>query len=152
MKQEYRGLPSKVSSLRHDINEYLMHRMKKAGWKGISASHGGIMYSLFKNDMLSMKEIAKEVGRDPSTVTTLVNKLVKLGYAEFLKNPEDLRSKRVQLTKEGKGLYEEFNLISVGLTDIMLYGIKDEEIEQFSSVMKKMSDNLQKVQINQDQA
>lgn len=142
MKDEYRGIPSKISSLRHDMNEYLVYKMREAGWKDISPSHGGIIYALLTYEVLSMKEIAGKVKRDPSTVTTLVNKLVKLGFAEYAKNPNDLRSKQVSLTDKGKELYDDFYYISTGLTNTLLNGLSDNEIDSFMKVAVKMNKNI----------
>lgn len=144
MKDEYRGIPSRVSALRHSMNEFLIKRMRKAGWKEISPSHGGIIYVLLTYKILSMKEIAQKVKRDPSTVTTLVNKLVKLEYAEYTKNPNDLRSKQVSLTDKGKELYDEFYSISMDLTNDLLENIQDDEIDAFINTMEKMNKNIKK--------
>lgn len=142
MKDSYRAIPSKISSLRHDINMYLVQKMREAGWKDISPSHGGIIYALLTYEVLSMKEIADKVKRDPSTVTTLINKLVKLGYAEYTRNPSDLRSKQVKLTKKGKELYNQFNTMSIDLTDTLLKDLSDDEIDSFMKVAKKMNKNI----------
>ena len=142
MKDIYRALPSKVSTLRHNMNVFLTGKMRKAGWQKISPSHGGIIFALLYNPVLSMKEIAMRVKRDPSTVTTLVNKLVNMGYAEFEKNPEDLRSKHVRLTDKGRDLYNEFQEISLNLTDTLLEGISDDEIDSFIKTMEKMNANI----------
>ena len=142
MKDVYRALPSKVSLLRHGMNEFLIKKMRKVGWDGISPSHGGIIYALLNNGVLSMKEIAEKVKRDPSTVTTLVNKLERLGYLEYAKNPNDLRAKQVSLTINGKELYNDFQNISVSLTDTLIGDITDEEIDQFIKTMDKMNKNI----------
>lgn len=142
MKDSYRAIPSKISSLRHDINMYLVQKMREAGWKDISPSHGGIIYALLTHEVLSMKEIADNVKRDPSTVTTLINKLVKLGYAEYTRNPSDLRSKQVKLTKKGKELYDQFNSMSIDLTDALLKDLSDDEIDSFMKVAEKMNKNI----------
>ena len=144
MKDSYRAIPSKISSLRHDMNGYLVQKMRDAGWKEISPSHGGIIYALLTYEVLAMKEIAEKVKRDPSTVTTLVNKLVKLGYAEYTKHPYDLRSKQVRLTLKGKELYDDFHAISIGFIDTLLNGLTDEEIDIFISVTEKMNKNVER--------
>lgn len=142
MKDKCRAIPSMISSLRHGMNEYLIKKMRQAGWNEISPSHGGIIYALFNNEVLNMKEIAQKVKRDPSTVTTLVNKLVKLGYAKYTKNPDDLRSKQVSLTDEGKALYDDFHAISIGLTDNLLEDVSDDEVENFILTINKLNKNI----------
>ncbi|MBN2880049.1 MAG: MarR family transcriptional regulator [Clostridia bacterium] len=142
MKEVYNSIPSKVSSLRHAMNLFLVDRMKKAGWKDISPSHGGIIYALLNNELLTMKEIAESVKRDPSTVTTLVNKLVKLGYAEYIKNPTDMRSKYVRLTEQGRSLNKSFSSISDMLINTIVDGIPDEEIDAIIITIEKMRRNV----------
>ncbi len=142
MKDLHRALPSKVSTLRHNMNEFLVKKMRRAGWKDISPSHGGIIYALLKHNVLTMKEIAVSVKRDPSTVTTLVNKLVKLGYADYEKNPDDLRSKQIRLTAKGKDLYKDFQMISLSLTDTLLEGLTEKEIDNFLKTLDKMNTNI----------
>ena len=44
-------------------------------------THGNVLTALYESDnKLTMKEIARIIGKDKSTVTPLVNKLVQLGY------------------------------------------------------------------------
>lgn len=144
MKDKYRGIPSRISHLRHGMNDYLIKEMRQRGWNEISPSHGGIIYALFANEVLSMKEIAQKVKRDPSTVTTLINKLVKLGYAKYTINPNDLRSKQVSLTDDGKELYDDFNAISTGLINTLLDDVSDDEAENFILTIEKLNKNIKK--------
>ena len=144
MRSVYRALPSKISLLRHNMNEFLTQKMRQVGWNEISPSHGGIIYVLLNHKVLNMKEIAEKVKRDPSTVTTLVNKLIKLGYAEYTRNPNDLRSKQVRLTDEGKSLYNDFYSISMELTDTLFQDVEDEEIDSFMKILERMNKSIVK--------
>jgi len=142
MKEVYNSIPSKISSLRHAMNLFLVDKMKKAGWKDISPSHGGIIYALLNNEVLTMKEIAESVKRDPSTVTTLVNKLVNLGYAEYIKNPTDMRSKYVKLTEQGRALHKSFSSISETLINTLVDGIPEDQIDTMIITIEQMRENV----------
>ena len=60
----------------------LTRELRERGHQGLAPSHGDIMVALFKHRRLSMKELARIIDRDKSTVTGLVDKLVRLGYLE----------------------------------------------------------------------
>ena len=60
-----------------------------------------------------MSEIAKEIKKEKSTVTTLVGKLEKFGYISLKKSDEDSRSTIVSLTEKGNQLVPMFSEISI---------------------------------------
>ncbi|MCG7376426.1 MarR family transcriptional regulator [Paenibacillus sp. ACRSA] len=59
-----------------------------------------------------MQELSKLIDRDKSTVTVLVDKLVKRGYIHKEKDLKDTRIYRLSLTAKGHDLREEFEEIS----------------------------------------
>lgn len=131
-----------ISMVRQRVNKFLLKELEKIGLKDIAPSHGDIFAALFKHNELTMTEIAQEINRDRSTVTTLVNKLIKAGYLAVKDNPTDGRSSLISLTQKGKELEEEFNRISEKLYQIEYNGIKEEEKEIFINVLKKVYNNF----------
>ena len=89
-----------------------------------------------------MTEIANNIHRDRSTVTTLINKLINLGYVLSKKDPQDSRSNIIYLTEKGKSFEPYFNEISQSLYEIEYKGISVEEKEIFQSVLKKIYNNF----------
>ena len=70
-------------------NRFLTARMQQMGLHGLVPSHGDILGQLFREDGLSMRDLARRVNRDPSTVTTLVKKLAAEGYVRTERSPHD---------------------------------------------------------------
>jgi DNA-binding MarR family transcriptional regulator len=79
-----------------------------------------------------MSELSEKIGKDASTVTSLIKKLNKLGYTCILQDKMDKRITRVGLTSEGK------------LFNTQYKDIAKEEIEVFRSVLKQMVINFSK--------
>jgi DNA-binding MarR family transcriptional regulator len=139
---EKNAVASKVSDLRKEVNCYIVERLSLLGIENISVSHGNILFTLFKYESLTMKELSVKINRDASTVTTLVKKLQKNGYVVIEENANDTRSKVVSLSDKTLSLKEEFFRISMNLNDNIWQDISEEESEVFMNCIDKMIGNL----------
>jgi len=95
---------SLISRVRDKANRFIMTELNRHGLDGLAPVHGDILVALYQHGDPTMKELAQIVDRKKSTVTTLVDKLIRLGYADKIQDAEDMRSYRVSLTEEGKAL------------------------------------------------
>lgn len=133
---------SLVSSLREVVNRAFIEEMEKEGMVGLVPSHGSVLTMLFNDEELSKGAIAEGIRRDKSTVTTLVNKLIKNGYVKTRKNPKDSRSVLVSLTEKGKALEPGTWLISERIFKSLFADITEEERKAFRMVLMKLLENM----------
>ncbi|HYE81944.1 MAG TPA: MarR family transcriptional regulator [Clostridia bacterium] len=133
---------SLISKIREKSNRFIVSEMLKHGVGGIVTSHGDIIYALFNNPRLTMAEIARRIGKDKSTVTALVGKLVRLGYVAKERDTEDTRIIYVTLTHMGNGLKPMFEEISTKLLDVFYSGISEKEKEELIRILNKIYNNL----------
>ena len=131
-----------IARIREKVNRFLLNELDQIGFSDLAPSHGDILATLYENKELTMTEIANNIHRDRSTVTTLVNKLIKLGYICSRKDPEDNRATIITLTEKGRQLEPGFREISQKLYDIEYRGISKEEKEVFRKVLNKIYDNF----------
>jgi len=103
---------SLVSRIREKANRLITEELALRGLGALKPIHGDLLYALFICDRPTMKELADRVDRKKSTVTTLVDKLVCLGYAKKERDAQDSRSFRVFLTPEGEALKPDLMQIS----------------------------------------
>ena len=82
---------SYINRAHHKGTVYIDELSKKRGIENIEYSHIRIIIMLSIYKKLSMKEISELISKDKSTVTTLVNKLVSLGYVKKEVCSEDKR-------------------------------------------------------------
>lgn len=134
---------SLISSLREAINKALVAEMNKVGIEGLVPSHGDILGKLFRYGEMPKSQIAETIRKDKSTVTTLINKLIKYGYVQTRKNPEDSRSSLVSLTEKGLALKPDVMLISECVFESLFTDIDDEEREVFRGTLIKMLQNME---------
>ena len=89
-----------------------------------------------------MKQIAKLIGKDKSTVTSLVNKLTGLGYIRKEKSEEDRRITHIVLTKKAREIEPKFNWISSQVKQTAYKGFTEEEKQTFLKLLKKLNNNF----------
>lgn len=133
---------SMVSRLHEFADQYIVLQLRQRGVEDIAPSQGSILASLIQNKEMSLGEIATNVRRDRSTITTAVRKLEHLGYVNRKTNKEDKRSALVHLSKKGKSLAPVFMEISEQLFRQSYRGFRKEDREQFRTLLQRMLHNL----------
>jgi DNA-binding MarR family transcriptional regulator len=88
-----------------------------------------------------MKALADQVDRKKSTVTTLVDKLVHLGFAAKTRDDQDSRVFRVSLTPKGKALKPDLIDISRKLIARVYKDMPKEERKQVVRLLTRINDN-----------
>ncbi|AGK99412.1 transcriptional regulator [Clostridium pasteurianum BC1] len=131
-----------IGRIHEKANEFILKELEKVGLKDIAPSHGDILATLFQHDECTMTYLADNIHRDRSTVTALVNKLIKLGYISSRKGPKDNRSTMVFLTEKGRELETGFKEISLKLYAVEYKGISEAEKEIFKSILNKIHGNF----------
>jgi len=139
---ETKNIISLISKIRESANKFIINEMNKWEIKGLVTSHGDILITLFKNQKQTMKELAEKIAKDKSTVTALVDKLIKQGYVEKAKDPEDNRVVFVTLTEKGKELKPMFDSISKDILAITYKDISQNEKEELIKILNKIKNNF----------
>lgn len=150
MGSEKRGGADPTERFQHELsrtlrlaNEYLMQQVERSGLVGLAPSHGDILSELFVRDEMRMSELSQRIGRDPSTVTALVKKLVAKGLARTAKDPLDRRATNVALTEQGHRLKGDFERISVRLNAVWHDGVEEADLAAVQRVIRTVQANLE---------
>ncbi|WFD08998.1 MarR family winged helix-turn-helix transcriptional regulator [Tepidibacter hydrothermalis] len=134
---------SYISTTRKKYQNFLEKELKEHNIQNIVPSHGSILSVLYRNNgKLTMKEIAKLIRRDKSTVTSLCNKLVSFGYIKKEKCEKDKRVTYISLTQKGIDIRPEFEEISKKLIDTAYKGFTKEEEDMFFYLLNKLKKNF----------
>ena len=92
-----------------------------------------------------MQELAILVDRKKSTITTLVEKLIQLGYVQKQKDDNDNRYFIISLTDKGKSLKMPLMEISMDLINGIYQDIPIDERVQLVKKLSKINNNLKKL-------
>jgi DNA-binding MarR family transcriptional regulator len=136
-------IAAQISKVRSSINRFLVHELKKSGFSGLGPSHGGIFLHLFNNEQVTMKELAKAIRRDKSTITALVGKLVERGYVKKETSLDDQRTVHVRLTEKGKAFQPVFEQISDRLIRRIWQGVDPSDQKAMIRILQQIESNFQ---------
>ena len=127
-----------VSKIHEQGNRFIIEELKNNGAKELAPSHGDILMCLYKNDRMTMKEIAEKIHRTKPTVTVLIDKLEKLGYLKREVSSHDSRCTYIVLTKKGKDFKIIFETISESLNNLLYKNLSEKEAETLEKLLTKI--------------
>jgi DNA-binding MarR family transcriptional regulator len=96
-----------------------------------------------KRGLLMMTELAEDSTLPLSTVTGIVDSLVAKSLVSRVRSDADRRVVRVELTSEGRKMYELSLEFRLKLVRSMLTSLNKSEQEQFMSLFRKIADKVQ---------
>ena len=129
---------SLISKIHEKGNRFIIEELKNNGAEGLVPSHGDILFCLYKNGKMTMKDIANCIHRTKPTVTVLVDKLEKLGYLKREPSDEDNRCTYIVLTKKGEDFKVIFEKISEKLNEMLYKNLSPEESELIEKLLRKI--------------
>ncbi|MGF1715998.1 MarR family winged helix-turn-helix transcriptional regulator [Photobacterium chitinilyticum] len=128
-----------------DLMQLYRSKMKKAvGTKelNLNAMHIQCMRLIQEAHHCTANAIGQGLDRDKSQISLVVKDMAKKGWIEFLPNPQDKRSKLIELTSLGESLLAKVATEETLVGDIMKQGLSAKEIELFDKVVLAMKHNL----------
>ncbi|GAA4307259.1 MarR family winged helix-turn-helix transcriptional regulator [Compostibacter hankyongensis] len=97
---------------------------------------------LWRQDGINQQEIADIVSKDKSSVTYLINSLVKRDLVKRVENKDDRRNKQIYLTPRGRKKRETIFPWVLELYRQAAGDLGEDEIRDAISLVKKMTTNL----------
>lgn len=129
---------SLISKIHEKGNRFIIEELKNNGVEGLVPSHGDILVCLYKNNKMTMKDIANCIHRTKPTVTVLVDKLEKLGYLKRAASDKDSRSTYVILTQKGEDFKATFDQISNNLNKMLNKNLSENEVKLLEELLRKI--------------
>ncbi|ATD55760.1 MarR family winged helix-turn-helix transcriptional regulator [Clostridium chauvoei] len=132
-----------ISKTKASMIKFIENKLVENELTDLIPTHGNILTALYESpNKLTMKEISKRIGKDKSTVTALVNKLINLGYIKKEQSPSDKRVTHISLTPKAKSIEYKFNSISSQVKDTAYKDFTKEEKAEFLRLLKKLNSNF----------
>jgi len=98
-----------------------------------------------KTKDVSMAQIARQLGVNPSSATRRNRRLLACGLVSKTTDVSDERRYQIALTDDGRAFWEEMDRAIFDITQIMYSTITDEEMKAVFSFTEKCIENLQKI-------
>ncbi|MCK8058496.1 MULTISPECIES: MarR family winged helix-turn-helix transcriptional regulator [unclassified Fusibacter] len=132
-----------VSKIKKKMTSFIEKKLEENAIYDLVPSYGNILTVLYDHDgKLSMKEIGELLGKEKSTITTLVSKLENQGYVRKVKSDTDKRVTFVELTEKSHQIESKFNQISTEVQDTAYKNFTHEEKSELLRLLKKLNCNF----------
>lgn len=135
-----------VTRLQESAHRFLTDALRQRGVQGIEPSHGVILRQLHVQGPLTMSELARLTGRTRPTVTVLVRKLMKHGYVEKVRDPQDGRVFQVSLAPKARELARDLEAVSQELRERLYTGFDEHEKQVLAGLTAKALRNFHSAQ------
>lgn len=137
-----RNLLNLMSKVRAGAFHFLEVELARAGITDLSPSHGDVLFSVSQHNGLDMGHLAALTGRDKSTLTPLVEKLIRAGYLSRKVSTTDRRRAEIYLTAKAERLRTRLMKIGFRLEKIMHQDIPEADLENLTITLKHFLANL----------
>ncbi|HOO33998.1 MAG TPA: MarR family transcriptional regulator [Thermotogota bacterium] len=143
MKKTLEGLAGYCSILSTLINEFLREELKEASNGELYPSQCSVLYMVYKYDgRIQIKEIYDTLLKQKSTITEIINRLVKSGYVKKVRCDLDRRVTYIVATKKGMAFRKEFDKLSARLMNKMYKNFDEEEKVVLVQLILRAIENL----------
>jgi MarR family transcriptional regulator, organic hydroperoxide resistance regulator len=99
-----------------------------------------VMFALWEEDDLSVKEIGELLHLDSGTLTPLLKRLEAMGLVKRTRDAEDERSVRISLTPDGCAMRQKENKVKQGIVGAC--GASAEELKALNTQLVRLRDAL----------
>ncbi len=140
MKETKGGfLISQIKQVQGRIFERLL---AEAGIEEFNGAQGRILYVLWQTDDLPIVELSKRTGLAKTTLTGMLDRMEAQGHVCRNYDKSDRRQVKITLTEKAKSLKDQYNHVSLQMSDLFYKGFTDGDITRFETALGKILQNL----------
>ena len=111
---------------------------------GVTLTQCHTLDVLSKKENLTMNELSRQMGLAKSTMTRIVNNMVREGWVEQVRDQRDRRMVNVQLTRKGRKMAEMLDHSSRDYVQRILKHLPQEKIPQALESMRWIIKSVEK--------
>ena len=108
----------------------------------INSAQGRIMFVLWQNDGISINELAKKTHLKKSTLTSMLDRLQKMGYIKRQRSKKDRRKILINRTEKDKAMEKKYIEVSEEMTRLYYKGFSKSQIVHFEKDLERILHNL----------
>ncbi|MEE9442309.1 MAG: MarR family transcriptional regulator [candidate division Zixibacteria bacterium] len=109
----------------------------------INPAQGKIMFVLWKNDGLSISELAAKTSLGKSTLTSMLDRLENAGHLKRVASDSDRRKFLLYRTRKDKKMEKLYTEVSEEMNRLFYKGFTKIEILQFENNLLRVLNNLE---------
>jgi DNA-binding MarR family transcriptional regulator len=148
MKQQSQGgfLMAKIRQVGGRISERILKQYNVE----INSAQGRIMFALWQKDNISINELANKTQLKKSTLTSMLDRLAKMGYIRRQRSKTDRRKILIKRTIKDRTMEKKYVEVSEKMTKLFYKGFSASEVNRFEKDLEHILNNLIEFETNMD--
>lgn len=130
---------SRIKQLSSRIFERILSEQNIDAFNG---AQGRILYVLWQEENISLKELSDRTGLAATTLTSMVDRMESSGLVCRVPDQRDRRKTLLLLTEKARSLEVDYMAVSGQMSEIFYAGFSDEEIRLCEAMLERIYDNL----------
>ena len=114
----------------------------------INSAQGRIMFALWQNDGISINELSKKTQLKKSTLTSMLDRLERMGYVRRQRSKKDRREILIRRTEKDRTMENKYVEVSEEMTRLFYKGFSKNQIDRFEKDLERILDNLTEFEAN----
>ena len=140
MNKHYGGtLISQIKQLQDRVFNKIL---KEEGIYEFNGQQGRILFSLWKDEKLSLIELSKRTSLAKTTLSTMIDRMRKNGLVIVEESKEDKRNLVIYLSDKTLALEDKINNAMKRITDIFYKDFSEKEANELDRLLIKIKENL----------
>lgn len=130
---------SRIKQLSSRIFERILSEQNIDAFNG---AQGRILYVLWQEENISLKELSDRTGLAATTLTSMVDRMESSGLVCRVPDQRDRRKTLLLLTEKARSLEVDYMAVSGQMSEIFYAGFSDEEIRLCEAMLERIYENL----------
>jgi DNA-binding MarR family transcriptional regulator len=130
------------------VGERIFVRRSKQYGIEINPAQGRIMFALWQNDGISINELAKKTRLKKSTLTSMLDRLERMGYIRRQRSKKDRRKILIKRTEKDRAMEKKYVEVSEEMTRLFYKGFSKSQIDRFEKDLERILNNLTEFEAN----
>jgi DNA-binding MarR family transcriptional regulator len=146
MKEQSQGgfLMAKIRQVGGRISERILKQYNVE----INSAQGRIMFALWQKDSISINELANKTQLKKSTLTSMLDRLEKMGYIRRQRSKTDRRKILIKRTEKDRTMEKKYVEVSEEMTKLFYKGFSKDQIGRFEKDLERILNNLIEFEAN----
>ncbi len=114
----------------------------------INSAQGRIMFALWQKDGISINELSKKTQLKKSTLTSMLDRLERMGYVRQQRSKKDRRKILIRRTEKDRTMEKKYVEVSEEMTRLFYKGFSKSQIDHFEKDLERILNNLTEFEAN----
>jgi DNA-binding MarR family transcriptional regulator len=126
----------------HLLGGRIFDRLLRRESLELNPAQGRILFPLWQDGPMSMRELARKASLGPSTLTSMLERLVRAGYVARRRSARDRRKIVVALAIKDHDVFEVWERVSAEMARLYYRGFEAGRIDRFERDLESVLLNL----------